>query len=399
MPYLKTIALTDDEITGIKIRNEAFPTDLDQYKNLYTIEFDNFHYENLGNALAELRHFENITKCKISYRGKYKNLYDIPEEIGELTSLRSLTVFGMNDIPYSLIYCVDLNSVRLLGNQYDEFPEVLNYLPNLQSVDIVVKINEHKLNKSWVDSAVSKVKLCCSQSKFYTHNGNNILNTTMRQGYIPTFLSSIYQSLIDGQISVKNAIENSESIDLYRGMYPEYVKNLQVGDIIYDNAFSSFSSNISIARKFTSLENAYILHLEYSGNALFLGDNDLSYYPHEKEFIIGPQISLSIVSVDKIFVHTYDNQWTSATKLSVVVQNIAPIQTLVTSDKLEKELYSLLDKYKNLVDTKTGRVYTSSYLLEQLDNPIFTTQFSDLFIFIISYLRGDIDQYTQSHPA
>lgn len=382
-----------NNISHIEIGEEEFPLDIDEYINLGTVYFKNFPIEKLPYAFSRLGELGRVKHFKIKYSKKYTRLYDLPEEIGLCTKLITLKIIGMRDIPDSLQNCKELLKVKIRRSIYrSEIPSVFYKLPNIIKLVINVDPKEIYLNARWLTKAILHVQSCCTNSKFYTHNGNTILNNTMRQGYIPNFLADVYHSIVRGQLSVKGSLDNNEPLHLYRGVDSEYVKNLNVGDIIYDNGFSSFSSNINIAKFFTSSPDGYIIDLKYEGNAIFLGDKTLSYYPIEQEFIIGPQTTFKIISIDKEFTNKSMGIWIPVNKLSVVILDVEPLQNLIFSDHLEKEFIELFSKHETLINTKTMVTYNTSILRQELLARDFSSKQSDFYTFIIAYLKGSISE-------
>lgn len=254
----KGLSPSKDDMTSVEIGNEPFPSDIEEYKNLKSIGFSEFPIQNLPDALIRLSELPHITKCSIFYFGKKADKYTIPDEIGTCVQLKILYISGILDIPDSLENCKNLEKIFITTSFYfyKEIPPVFYKLPKLIEFAMPSAMNEQILDPNWVNIATDNTLSCCSQSIFYTRYGNVVLNSSMRKGYIPTFMRPVYESMINGKISVQNALGNGKSkIHLYRGMNLEYVKDVKVGDIIYDNAFSSFSSSLKIASKFTSPSN------------------------------------------------------------------------------------------------------------------------------------------------
>lgn len=375
----------------VSIGKEEFPTNLEEYINLETVQLLNFPIDNLPNALTQLSMFPKITEYVISYTGEEKDLYGIPEEIGRCTNLKYLIVSGMFGIPQSLVLCKELELVNINSDiYYEEFPEVFFHLPNIKEVDILAKKKEQQLDPQWVESAVSRIKQCCNESIFYTHHGNVILNSELRSGHIPNFLRFLYDSMINGQISVKGSLISNDKLHLYRGIQPEYVENLVPGDIVHDDGFSSFTISPEIAVMFSNLTNPYIIDIEYDGNALFLGHKDLSYHSGEKEFVIGPQTSLEIIKIDKIFVNIREEEWKPTTRLSVKLTTNFQALPLNNSDELENILNDLFTQSNSLTNQRTKQVYNIEKLRNKLQNREFSKKGSTLSHFIIEYLDGNI---------
>lgn len=388
--------LKNSDMYKVIVENEKFPDNLGEYENLEIIEFNNFPIKYLPAALIELSTFPNITDCKIFYYGDQKDLYDIPEEIGNCTSLKYLFTKGMLNIPQSLGNCKELVLVNIDSSQpFREFPSVFNELPNLEQVDIDVIESEQYFRPEWVRDTIARTSKCCPESMFYTHHGNVILNSQMRQGHIPNFLKPVYLAMINGQVYTENSLKSNEILHLYRGIHPEYVENLQIGDIIYDNGFSSFTSRFKIAVGFTDRANPYIIELAYKGKALFLGNSALSHYPHEEEFVLGPQTSLQITNIEKIFIEQSQSEWSPAKKITVTIIDIDPLQSLEFSNDLENELLNLFSRYEFLSNTETSFIYNTDKLKRKLlqrnlGRKTYKKQYS-LALFLIEYITGNIE--------
>lgn len=378
-----------EEVYSMVIRNENIPTNLDIYVNLSSITFINCVIEELPLALRQLSKLR-LKSCNIVYPRTLENVKrKAPDEIGLLKYLEGLTLSGFKILPESL---GNLHSL-ISFHSYDGIPETLPaYLFELPNINRIV-FDTDKLSvyegptKEWVDMSISKVYECCKFSKIYTYKGNEILNMTMRNGTIPQFMYPVYKSLIEGQVT-------SPSLTLYRGINYEYVQNLNIGDIIYDNSFTSFTFDPNVAMTF-SQDPPTLLILNDIVNGTYLGDDKVSYFRGEKEFIIGPQTSFKIINIEYSFIEYLPGSYKKVNKYFIEINNADPVQTLTVSDDLENTIMAMVSSNTIFTNTK-AHTYDNKEVLRQLINNqnkpnidiIHKRQYKELYSFIIDYLRN-----------
>lgn len=407
--YHRNVFSQSGELTILILTNENFPDDFDQHTYLDTVVFENIPIEYFPDALIKVGRREAIKTIEISYTDTMSNLYSLPPEIGNCPFINRLKISGLVGIPDQLKYCVNLEYF-VSDLQYDELPAVFYELPNIKSIGITINnplIPEQRLNYSWCEYASDHAFQCCGDVIFYTHKGNEILNTTMRKGYVPDLFENVYNQLLRGQVSVNGATETGNKLHLYRGVEDIYMKDLNVGDIIYDNGFSSFSSDINIALNFSKGKTAYIINVEYDDNALFFGDKRITYYFTEQEFLIGPQTSLLINSIDRIFMNMSQNTAVliPVFKINVTPVHSQPLQPLIVDTNFTSRLYQFLTENKNVVINQnniskyTTFSYSSSQIISRLKSLNVLRKDDKIYDILIAYVNGLLLPYTSNSNA
>lgn len=224
----------------------------------------------------------------------------LPETIKFLTNLQDLDLTDnmFTTLDNNILYLQNLRRVVLRLNNFSDLPIILNKLPNIEEV-IMGKFSDNKWNtheeltEEWKNIATLKIRNCADSDlpKIYTSFGNSILNPLLRKNILPTFLLPLYTSMICGQTSELSG----RPLALYRGISNNMYDNVQVGDIITDPGFSSYTVNPKIASSFT--DNTIIL-LCHSGSALYL-DYDLgtSLVQGEDELVLGPGLQIQIFAI------------------------------------------------------------------------------------------------------
>lgn len=358
-----------EDVISLMLYNEDIPLNLDEYGNLKYILFSNVPIEELPFALVQLSTISTLEQVVIRLYEDYK----LPKEIGLLNSLRKLELQGVTFIPEEIRNCENLTKIVIHESIFDHPPEVLNKVKSLRQVKLEPKnfriLNtKTNINKQWAKNSKDKILTCCKIAAAYAYKFNVVLNGMMRKGIVPQYLLHVYNALIEGQVDISGAIDDQLSCKLYRGINRQFLSNLEVGDIIYDNAFMSFSFSSLQASKFSDKLDPIIIELDYTGKGIYL--SAISRFSYEEEFVIGPQKTLRIETIEKGYISTNPEEpytFKSYTKIKVSEVESEPLQELVISDKLEREIMDILTRHPTIKNTTTNTVYNTQEILDLID--------------------------------
>lgn len=240
-------------------------------------------------------------------------LTDLPQGIEYLTNLKHLILNKnfFSDFSPRILKLVNLEELSLRENRFNDFPVILNGLPNLGRVTMGKFLNGtytcHELfTEEWRDIATSKLTNCPDSDlpMLYTLYGNSFLNPLLRSGIIPKFMLPIYNTMICGQTSV---MDGRPSV-LFRGVPGNLYSEVQVGDIILDQGFSSYTINPKIAASFTD-ETPTVIMLSHHDKCLYLDyEKGTSLVSEEDELVLGPGLEIEVSDVfDRILWQTSGN--------------------------------------------------------------------------------------------
>ena len=219
--------------------------------------------------------------------------------------------------------------------------------------------------EQWKSEVTHHLKNCCFDSTLYTYRGDSILNYGLRNNYIPHEVLPIYNSMID----LLQKVPFFPQQTLYRGIKSEIYSDLNVGDIIADHGFSSFTLDKSVARKFLNpgMKGTILILNDYNQKAIFFSKQYGTSKFDEDEVLLGPGSVFKIVKKEVVI---------NITLLYIThVDNIIPdYQVIPIKDKL-LYYHKKIIKYKVPILIGQLFIYDNFDLYEDAFN--FFQQYSD----------------------
>lgn len=361
----------------------------DKYKYYKTLTLDEYNtksdsfVQKIENVkiinIPTFRFNINFFNCK-SLDLSNNQLTDLPKGIEYLTNLKDLTLNDnfLSDFSPRILKLINLEILTIRNNRFNDLPLILNGLPNLKQVIMGKFFNgtytRHELfTEEWRDIAASKLTNCPDSDLpiLYTDYGNSILNPLLRTGIIPKFMLPIYNAMICGQT---NVTDGRPSV-LFRGVSGSLYSKLQVGDIILDQGFSSYTINPKIAAMFTD-ETKTIIFLSHPDKCLYLDyEKGTSFVQEEDELVLGPGLEIEITAIfDRILCQTSGNIFRPFKVINAKTVGYSPnteistqFEEMILSEISNNEQY--LRIFRRFVSGDYSNFYESkeflSYLIEK----------------------------------
>lgn len=196
--------------------------------------------------------------------------------------------------------------------------------------------------ENYLERNVYILRECCLSIKEYTKYGDEIVNKGLRTDNLSEQGFRIYNNLMN---AFSQVIPTTEKITVYRGMR-HYGVDINVGDIIHEKGFSSFSLKERIAIGF-SMDNedtiGYVLrlHIPKGRRILYLNSIELSKHPEEEEILLEPGLRFEIVSVSS---YNIDNGRPQDLDIKIINRGFV---TPIVNPEIDKEFNRILSMIRS----------------------------------------------------
>jgi hypothetical protein len=134
----------------------------------------------------------------------------------------------------------------------------------------------------------------------YTKRYNEILNQEMRKNTLSEVGYILYEYMKRaGKYCQKHLDVTDKILSTYRGINAEYAVNLQVGDVITNNVFTSTSLKKRVAHNFSRAQGKVLIYNFYPSQVQIIPilDSLMSYYDNEFEVVLCPYYNWRVKEV------------------------------------------------------------------------------------------------------